>query len=130
MDSVMYNSSMDTDELGVMLLSNLVVWIVVIVVCVLMLIAYWKLFEKAGEPGWASLVPFYCNYVLFKIAFGNGWLFLLTAVPFASLVVSLILPFKLAKAFGKNVGWGFGLLFFSGIFHLMLGFGDAEYVGY
>lgn len=104
-------------------------WLFCLAVCAFMLVVYWKLFKKAGEPGWASLVPFYCNYVLYKIAFGNGWLFLLALVPIVNVVMAILLPFKLAKAFGKDIGWGFGLLFLSVVFYPLLAFGNTTYVG-
>ena len=104
-------------------------WLIVAAVSIFLLVTYWKLFQKAGEPGWASIVPFYCNYVLFKIAFGNGWLFLLSLVPFVNIVMAILLPFKLAKVFGKDIGYGFGLLFLSVIFYPLLAFGSDEYIG-
>lgn len=55
--------------------------IIALAVSVLVIIAMWKMFEKAGEPGWASLIPFYNAYVLFKISWGNGWFFLLSVIP-------------------------------------------------
>ncbi len=55
--------------------------IIALAVSVLVIVAMWKMFEKAGEPGWASLIPFYNSYVLFKISWGNGWFFLLSIVP-------------------------------------------------
>lgn len=103
--------------------------IVMLVICVIMIVAMWKLFTKAGEHGWASIIPFYSNYVLFKIAMGNGWLFLLLLVPIVNIVMEIMIWFKLAKAFGKGVGFGFGLLFLSPIFILILAFGSADYVG-
>lgn len=96
---------------------------------VLSIVAQWKVNAKAGEPGWAAIVPFYNAYVLFKIAFGNGWLVLLIFVPFANIVIAIMVWFKLAKAFGHGVGFGFGLLFLNAIFMLILGFGSSEYVG-
>lgn len=104
----------------------LIVWLVVAVV---MIVAMWKLFTKADEPGWAAIVPFYNTYVLFKISFGNGWMFLLLLVPVVNAVMEIMLIFKLAKAFGKGVGFGFGLLFLMPIFLLILAFGSAEYEG-
>ena len=50
-------------------------------IAVLGIIAMWKIFEKAGEPGWAAIIPFYNLYVLFKITWGNGWKFLLLLIP-------------------------------------------------
>lgn len=103
--------------------------IVCLVLFVLLIVADWKIFTKAGEPGWASIVPFYNAYVLFKIAFGNGWYFLLCLVPIVNIVFGIMLYFKLAKAFGHGAGFGFGLLFLTPIFLLILAFGSSEYVG-
>ncbi len=104
-------------------------WFLSFGISVLLIICYWKLFEKASEPGWACLVPFYNMYVMFKIAFGNGWKFLLLLIPIVNVVFAIMLPFKLAKAFGKSSGFGAGLLFLSFIFYPMLAFSDAKYVG-
>lgn len=109
--------------------SSPVAVIISLAVCVVLLVGLWKLFVKAGKPGWAAIVPFYNMYCMYQISFGNGWLFLLTFVPIVNFVFSIMLCFKLAKAFGKGTGFGFGLLFLSPIFMCILGFGDAEYVG-
>lgn len=103
--------------------------IVILIVSILVIVAQWKIFTKAGEHGWASIIPFYNNYVLFKIAMGNGWLFLLCLVPVVNFVILIVCMFKLAKAFGKGVGFGFGLWLLGPIFMMILGFGSAEYVG-
>lgn len=103
--------------------------IVILVISILTLVALWKIFVKAGKPGWACIIPFYSTYCLFDIAWGNGWLFLLSFVPFVNIVVMIMMYFKLAKAFGKGTGFGFGLLFLNTIFVLILGFGSAEYIG-
>ena len=91
--------------------------------------AMWILFQKAHEEGWASIVPFYNMYVLFKITWGSGWKFLLLLIPVANIVISIMTVFKLAKAYGKGTGFGFGLLFLAPIFYCILGFGKAQYVG-
>lgn len=98
-------------------------------IAVVMIVAMWKLFEKAGKPGWGCLIPLYNNYCLFDIAFGNGWLFLLMFLPIVNFVILIMLFFKLAKAFGKGIGFGFGLLFLSIVFLPILGLGSAEYDG-
>ncbi|MGN0365433.1 MAG: DUF5684 domain-containing protein [Suilimivivens sp.] len=103
--------------------------IISLVISVLTIIAMWKIFKKAGKPGWASIIPFYNTYCLFDLAWGNGWLFLLSLIPCVNIVVMIMLYFKLAKAFGKGTAFGFGLLFLNTIFVLILGFGSAEYVG-
>ena len=96
---------------------------------VLTIVARWKIYSKAGKPGWASLIPFYSEYCLFDIAWGNGWLFLLGFVPCVNVVVMIMLYFKLAKAFGKGTGFGFGLVFLNTIFVLILGFDHSQYIG-
>lgn len=103
--------------------------IIVLVIAVLTIIASWKIYVKAGRPGWACLVPFYSQYCLFDIAWGSGWLFLLTFVPCVNFVILIMLYLKLAKAFGKETGFGLGLVFLNTIFMLILAFGDAQYIG-
>lgn len=103
-------------------------YIYVVAACVAMFVGLWKLLVKAGKPGWAAIVPFYNLYCMFDITFGKGWMFLLLFVPVVGLVFAVMLWFKLAKAFGKGIGFGFGLLFLSPIFICILGFGNAEYV--
>ena len=98
-------------------------------VAVLALVAMWKIYEKAGKHGWGAIIPLYNNYILYEIALGNGWLFLLTFVPCVGAIAAVIVYFKLASAFGKGIGYGFGLLFLPVIFLPMLAFGNAQYIG-
>ena len=93
------------------------------------IVALWKVFAKAGEPGWAALIPFYNTYVLFKIAWGNGWKFLLLLIPIANIVFSIMANVKLAKAFGKGGGFAVGLILLPVVFYPILGFGSAQYEG-
>lgn len=106
-----------------------VYFIIAMAIAVLVIVATWKLFVKAGKPGWASIVPFYSTYCLFQISFGNGWLFLLSFVPCVNVVIFFMLYFKLAKAFGQGGAFAIGLIFLNPIFMLILGFGDSEYIG-
>ncbi len=96
----------------------------------------WKMFDKAGEPGWAALVPMYNVYKLCQISIGNGWLCLLALIGIiplvgwiAALVLLYLLAVNTAKAFGKTGGWAVGLFFLAPIFYCLLGFGDADYYG-
>ncbi len=100
-----------------------------IAISILGIVAMWKIFEKAGEPGWAAIIPFYNVYVLFKITWGNGWKFLFLLIPIANIVFAIITMVKLAKAFGKGGGFAVGLIFLSIIFYYILAFGDAQYQG-
>lgn len=101
-----------------------------LVFAVLFVVALWKVFTKAGKPGWASIVPIYNAYVLLQIAGRPGWWLLLIFIPFVNIVISLIISIDIAKAFGKSSVFGVvGLFFFSAIGYLMLGFGKAQYQG-
>lgn len=103
--------------------------VIAIIIAVASLVAMWKIFEKAGKPGWAAIIPIYNVYCLFEITFGLGWLFFVCFIPCVNFIVMIVLCFKLSKAFGQGIGFGFGLLFLNTIFILMLGFGKYEYVG-
>ena len=100
-----------------------------LLICVVAIVAVWKIFTKAGKPGWASIVPLYNLYKMFEIAGFNGWMFLLTCIPFVNFVMMILLYINLAKAFGKSGGFAAGLILLIPIFMLMLAFGSAEYVG-
>lgn len=100
-----------------------------IALLVLFIAAYWRVFEKAGQPGWAVLIPFYNSYILIKIAGRPGWWLILFFIPFVNVVMLLAISIDVAKAFGKTVGFGFGLWILSFIFYPILGFGSAVYVG-
>lgn len=99
-----------------------------VIIAVLMIVATWKIFQKAGRPGWASIIPFYGAYVEFEIVGMNGWLFLLLLVPIVNIVFSIILMVKLAKAFGRSAGFAVGIIFLPFIFIPMLAFGKSKYV--
>lgn len=107
------------------------VWLFVwLVLAVALIVAYWKIFTKAGVEGWKSLIPFYNTYTIFRIAGRNGWWFLGLLVPFVNIIVLIVLSVDLAKHFGKSTAFGiFGLFIFSVIGYLMLGFDDSKYVG-
>lgn len=103
--------------------------IIGIVVALVMIAGMWKMFSKAGEPGWASIIPFYNAYVLFKITWGSGIKFLLLLIPIANFVILIMTQIKLAKAFGKSTSFAVGLIFLSPIFYVILGFDSSEYLG-
>ena len=92
--------------------------------------AMWIMFTKAHEEGWASIVPFYNMYVLFKITWGSGWLFLLLLIPIADIVIWIITMVKLAQVFGKGGGFACGLIFLNTIFECIIAFDNSiQYVG-
>ena len=89
----------------------------------------WKVFTKAGHPGWACLIPIYNTYILIKIAGKPGWWLILLFIPLVNLIISIILQIAVAKAFGKGVGFALGLIFLAFIFYPILGYGSAQYKG-
>jgi hypothetical protein len=109
-----------------MLYVMIVVYIAVIAASIA---ALWVIFTKAGEPGWASIVPIYNAVVLLKIVGKPTWWVLLYFIPCANIVVSILVMIELAKSFGKETGFGIGLAFLFPIFGCMLAFGDEKYAG-
>jgi Family of unknown function (DUF5684) len=100
--------------------------VIALVFGVVLIAAMWKIFSKAGQPGWASLVPIYNLIVLSKIT-GRAWWW--AFVPVLNFIFMIMTPFDLAKSFGKGGGFGFGLLALPYVFYPMLGFGGASYAG-
>jgi len=103
-----------------------IIWLAVVV---LMIAALWKIFAKAGEPGWAAIVPIYNLLVILKIVGRPVWWIVLLLVPFVNIIVMFVLAFDLSKAFGKGAGFALGMIFLGPIFYPMLGFGSATYKG-
>lgn len=109
---------------GIMGLGLLVVWCAVVLVIIA---AMWVTFTKAGEPGWACLVPIYNMVVMCKIAGKPWWWILLMIIPFVNFVIIIMLFIAFAKNFGKGAGFGIGLAFLGFIFFPMLAWGDAKF---
>jgi len=102
------------------------IWLAVVV---LVFVSLWKLFEKAGKPGWAGIIPIYNAVVLLEIVGRPIWWIVLLLVPCVNFVVAIMLCLDLAKSFGKTPAFGIGLAFLGFIFFPLLAFGDARYVG-
>ena len=95
----------------------------------LMIASMWKIFAKAGQPGWASIVPIYNAIVMLKIAGKPAWWVILMLIPFVNFIVAIIATIGLARAFGKGTGFALGMVFLGFIFMPILAFGDSEYQG-
>lgn len=109
-----------------------VVWTSVVAslaVSVFLIVCVWRVYRKAGKPGWASIVPFYNVYVLLKIVGRPGWWLVLYLVPVVNLVALVIVCLDLAKAFGRGGGFAALLFFLPFIAYPILAFGDARYRG-
>ncbi len=100
-----------------------------LVFAVVIIASLWKIFAKAGQPGWAAIVPIYNYYIMLKIVGRPGWWIILLFIPIVNFVIALMVTYELAKAFGKGMGFFLGMLFFGFIFYPILGFGSAQYQG-
>jgi hypothetical protein len=98
-------------------------------VMVFMIAAVWKVFAKAGEPGWAAIIPIYNAIVLLKIVDKPLWWIVLFLIPLVNLIVGIIVVVALAQKFGKGIGFAVGLILLPIIFYPILGFGSARYQG-
>ncbi len=125
--------------------------LIVLFLYVLLVIAYWKIFTKAGQPGWKSIIPIYNQYVLYRISWKNPYMFWVSlacsfagmllatsdgwisivgmAASFVSMIITILLQIKLSKAYGHGIGFAIGLLLLGNIFTLILGFGSSQYQG-
>jgi len=102
--------------------------IVGLVLYVVLVIALWKVFVKAGYPGWFAIIPVLNTVILVLIAGYNGWLTLLYLIPIVNIVFSILVALRVGKAFGKGGVFSFFLLWwFAFIGFLILGFGSAQY---
>lgn len=104
----------------------MVIWLVVTVV---MIAALWKIFAKAGQPGWACIIPIYNIVVMLQIVKRPLWWIILMLIPFVNVVVGIIITIDLAKAFRQGTGFAIGLILLPFVFYPILGFGDARYQG-
>ncbi len=104
-------------------------WLLYMAVIVFYIFCMWKIYVKAGKPGWAAIIPIYNILVQLEIVGRPWWYLLLLFVPVVNIVIGIMLLFDLAKVFGKGTGFGFGLLFLSFVFIPLLAFGDATYQG-
>lgn len=100
-------------------------WIVVLISTVSM----WKLYLKANQPGWASIVPIYNTIIFLKIANKPIWWFILLLVPIVNIVIAFMVTYDFVKAYGKGLGYFLGFMFLPFIFAPLLAFGDSKYLG-
>lgn len=103
--------------------------LIYIVFIALVIIGQWKVNEKGGFPGWHAIIPILNVYTLIRIAGRPNWWIVLMVIPFVNLIAWIIVMLDLAKAFGRSQLFGIGLAFLSGIFMIILGFGEDRYQG-
>lgn len=137
--SITYSTSVETlDSDAVAQIIDIISKFAIIgfIVLIITIIGMWKIFSKAGQAGWKSLIPIYNLVTLFKIAGISPWLvlgYLASIIPviggLVALGITIYYNVKLAKAFGKSGLFAVGLILFNPIFTCILGFGSAQYEG-
>lgn len=108
---------------------GLIVLVFQLAICVLVIAGFWMVFSKAGQPGWAALIPIFNLYILCKVAGRPGWWVVLFFIPFVNIIIMALVSIDVARSFGKGIGFGVGLWLLGPIFYPILGFGSAQYQG-
>ena len=106
-------------------MNSILFWVLMIIV----IVGTWKMFEKAGKPGWASLIPIYNFIVLLEIVGKPLWWIVLMFIPIVNIIIAIWVTNLLAKSFGKSEAFTVGLIFLPFVFYPILGFGSAQYKG-
>lgn len=101
----------------------------IIIITVIMVIAHWKIFEKAGKPGWAAIIPIYNIIVLLEIIGKPIWWIFLMIFPCTSFIFVIWATNLLSKSFGQSEGFTVGLLLLGVVFYPVLAFGNYQYLG-
>jgi hypothetical protein len=101
----------------------------IIILSVVMIIAHWKIYEKAGKPGWAAIIPIYNIIVLLEIVGKPVWWIILFLIPCVNIIFAVWTVNLLSKSFGQSEGFTVGLLLLGIVFYPMLAFGNYQYLG-
>ena len=110
-------------------MTGLLILVIELAVIVAVIAGFWKVFVKAGKPGWAAIVPIYNIIVLLEIGGKPLWWIILFFIPFVNVIMAILVVIAVAKNFGKSDAFGVGLGLLGFIFYPILGFGDAQYQG-
>ena len=131
LDNPLNNPLSTTDSSKPSMLIMIPLIVISLGLTILIIISQWKLFTKAGEKGWKSLVPIYNMWTLFKIAYGEGIRMFLTWIPVAGFIFMILFLFALADAYGKEkIGFKLGLLFLAPVFMPIIGLSKKiQYIG-
>lgn len=103
--------------------------VIYIAIIVFLIAALWRVFTKAGQPGFLAIIPIVNIFILIQIAGKPWWWFLLLLIPFVNFVIIILVWHGVSTNFGKGAGFTIGLLLLSPIFLPLLAFGDAQYQG-
>ena len=101
----------------------------ILIIWVIMIVSHWKIYEKAGKPGWAAIVPIYNIIVLLEIIGKPVWWILLLLIPCVNIIFAIWMTNLLSKSFGQSEGFTVGLLLLGVVFYPILAFGNYKYLG-
>ena len=108
--------------------ANSWIWdLVSFAIAIVTIVSLWKIFQKAGQKGWAAIIPVYSNYIQLKIVKKPAWWLILYFVPLVNIVISINVLYNMALVFNKGGGFAAGLVFLPFIFYPILAFGKAQY---
>ena len=110
-----------------LILAMLIPILICLALGVFYIICSWKIYTKAGQPGWAIFIPIYNFLVFLKIVGKPWWWILLMLIPLVNFILLIILIHELSKAFGHGVGFTLGLIFLGFIFIPILALGSSQY---
>ena len=103
----------------------------ILILCIISLAALWTLYKKGGKNGWEAIVPFYTDFVMCDMAYGNGWIFLIGLIPVVSIIFDTYTLYRFAKLYkGCGTGMALGCAFIPFIFLPILAWEKGyDYVG-
>lgn len=103
----------------------------ILILCIISYAAMWALYKKGGKKGWEAIVPFYTDYVMCDMAYGNGWIFLIGLIPVARIIFAWYTLYRFTKLYeGCGTGLALGCAFIPFVFLPILAWGNGhEYIG-
>lgn len=108
---------------------SMIIFAVVLLFIVLHCLGRAAMFRKAGETPWAAWVPFYSDYIMCKVTMKHGYYFLFGYIPFVGWIANIVYAVETALSFGQGYVFAALYFFFPWICDMILGFGQAEYMG-
>ena len=97
------------------------------IILIVMIVGMWKVFEKAGKPGWAAIIPIYNIIILLEVVGKPTWCIILMLIPFVNFIIAIILCHQLSLSFGQGVGMTILIIVLPFVALPILGFGSATY---
>lgn len=121
--------TMETVDTGGMMAAMGAAMIIYIAFLLLIVVSMWKIFTKAGKPGWASIIPIYNLIVWLDIVGKPTWWIILLLIPFVNIVIIVMITHQLSLSFGQGIGTTLLLIFLPMVGYPLLAFGNAQYIG-